>query len=67
MKKLDVAKAFAMVTTQSPKFLDVEKLLLVCINENLNDVSVSEGFTCGKGKTQYVDLVKTTQGMLSED
>ena len=64
IKKLDVAKGVTMITKQCPNLLeDVEKLLLVWINEKqLKGDSVSEGITCTKAKALYVDLVRMTPG-----
>ena len=69
IKKLDEAKGVTMITKQRPKLLeDVEKLLLVWINERqLKGDSMSKGITCAKAKAMYVDLARKTPDMLSED
>ncbi|XP_051785430.1 tigger transposable element-derived protein 1-like [Erpetoichthys calabaricus] len=69
IKKLNVAKGVTVTSKHRPKLLeDVEKLLLVWINEKqLKGDSVSEAITCAKAKTLYLDLLRKTPGTSAED
>ncbi|XP_069188071.1 tigger transposable element-derived protein 1 isoform X1 [Procambarus clarkii] len=67
-KKLEVAQGITKVTKKRPKILDVEKLLLIWMNERqLHGDSVSEAIVCAKAKLLYVNLVRNTPGASSED
>ncbi|XP_069163284.1 tigger transposable element-derived protein 2-like [Procambarus clarkii] len=68
-KTLEVAKGVTKVTKKHPKILEeVEKLQLVWMNERqLHGDSVSEALVCAKAKKLYVDLVRKTPGVSSEE
>ncbi|KAF2361995.1 DDE superfamily endonuclease domain [Trinorchestia longiramus] len=68
IKKLDVAKGVTVTSQYRPKLLeDVEKLLLVWINEKqLKGNSVSETLICAKAKMLYLDLLRKTPGTSAE-
>jgi hypothetical protein len=60
IKKADVAGGMTVIAKQSSRTIEeVEKLLLICINDNmLAGNSVSEGMICEKARRLHEDLVK---------
>ena len=64
IKEADVAKGVNVLSKQRSQTMeDVEKLLLVWINElQLAWDSVSEGIICEKARQLYSDLVRKTPG-----
>nr|XP_020452715.1 tigger transposable element-derived protein 1 [Monopterus albus] len=66
---LDAAKGVTRVSKQRPRVLeDVEKLLLVWINEKqLGGDTVSENIICEKAKALYTDLVSKLPGTSTEN
>ncbi|XP_023665526.1 histone-lysine N-methyltransferase EHMT2 isoform X7 [Paramormyrops kingsleyae] len=69
IRGLDAAKGVTRVSKQRPHVLeDVEKLLLVWINEKqLAGDTVTETFICEKAKTLYTDLVSKLPGTSTEN
>ena len=69
IRGLDAAKGVMRVSKQWPRVLeDVEKLLLVWINEKqLAGDTVTENFICEKAKTLYSDLVSKLPGTSTEN
>lgn len=59
LRGIDAAKGVTRISTQRPHVLeDVEKLLLVWINEKqVAGDTVTENFICEKAKALYTDLV----------
>lgn len=64
-----MANGVKVLTKQRPKAIDnVEKLLLVCINERqLVGDSISEQIICEKARVLYADLIKQTPGTSDSD
>jgi Mor family transcriptional regulator len=69
LRGLDVAKGVMRVSKQWPRILeDVEKLLLVWINEKqLAGDTVTENLICEKAKALYADLVSKLPGKSTEN
>ena len=68
IRGLDAAKGVTRVSKQRPRVLeDVEKLLLVWINEKqLAGDTVTENFICEKANTLYADFVSKLPGTSTE-
>ncbi|XP_030179530.1 tigger transposable element-derived protein 1-like [Lynx canadensis] len=68
IRGLDAAKGVTRISKQRPRVLeDVEKLLLVWINEKqLAGDTVTENFICEKAKALYTDLVSKLPGTSTE-
>ncbi|XP_010614848.1 tigger transposable element-derived protein 1-like [Fukomys damarensis] len=68
IRGLDAAKGVTRISKQRPRVLeDVEKLLLVWINEKqLAGDTVTEGFICEKAKALYADLISKLPGASAE-
>ncbi|XP_042768073.1 tigger transposable element-derived protein 1-like [Panthera leo] len=69
IRGLDAAKGVTRISKQRPRVLeDVEKLLLVWINEKrLAGDTVTENFICEKAKALYTDLVSKLPGTSTEN
>ncbi|XP_068087415.1 tyrosine-protein kinase Fyn isoform X1 [Hyperolius riggenbachi] len=69
IRRLNAAKGVTRVSKQRPEVLeDVEKLLLVWINEKqLAGDTVSKTFICEKAKALYTDLTSKLPGMSTEN
>ncbi|XP_075913253.1 uncharacterized protein LOC116957625 isoform X2 [Petromyzon marinus] len=69
IRRLDAAKGVTRVSKQRPPVLeDVEKLLLVWINEKqLAGDTVTDNFICEKAKALYADLVSKLPGTSTEN